>query len=97
MMPALIVVTVIPIPLSLSIFFPTTKPTIITNFPAVKQIFELRRFKIYFGVSLEILAYCMVGQSLEFLVFLISAICVLFVTSAHCSKPPIRAFRTQPS
>jgi hypothetical protein len=30
----------------------------------------------------------MISQSLEFLVFLIAAICVLFVTSAHCSKPP---------
>ena len=90
MVPALIVVTVIPIPLSLPIFFPTTKPTIITNFPTFKQMFELRGFEGYFGISLKILARSVISQSLEFLVFLIAAICVLFVTSAHCSKPPER-------
>ena len=83
MMPALIVVTVIPIPLSLPIFFPITKPTIIANFPTFKQMFELRRSEGYFGVSLEILAHSMVSQSLEFLIFLIATICVLLVTSAH--------------
>jgi hypothetical protein len=94
---ASVMVVIIPFQLSIPIFFPITKPTIIANFPTFKQMFELRRFEGYFEIPLEILAHSMVSQSLEFLVFLIAAICVLLVTSAHCSKPPIRAFRTQPS
>ena len=94
---AFVMVIIIPFQLSIPIFFPVTKPTIIANFPTFKQMFELRRFEGYSRIPLKILTHSMISQSLELLVRFVTAIRVLLVTSTHCSKPPIRAFRTQPS
>ena len=80
---AFVMVVIIPFQLSIPIFFPNTKPTIIANFPAFKQVFELRRSEGYFGIPLEILTYSVISQSLEFLVFFVTAIRVLLVTSTH--------------
>ena len=83
MIPTSIMITIELIILMLPILFPIAKPTIIADFPTFKQTLELRRFKSYFWISLKILAHSVISQSLEFLIFLIAAICVFFVASTH--------------
>ena len=70
MIPTFIMITIETIILMLPILFPIAKPTIVADFPAFKQMLELRGFKSYFRISLEILAHSVISQSLEFLVFL---------------------------